>query len=321
MVLTSTVTPNRLNYIAYTLGTVPLPSALFGRADVANPVAVTQARFAVERGYAANDTVRRRFPQAVVVPVATSADALRAVLEGNVDYYVGSILETTDTLAREKLQGIELRFAVPIGSGFYHLSVRKDWSRLATILNRGIASLRTTGAPDVGEAVARVLGITGTGIEPLTLAPEATRWLTQTSVLRAGAVRGLALLNDINADGTHTGVAADYLDHVVQRLGARAAHPPRAVSGQDGAARARVSLLGAVPDDFVRARRAHGCAGVLGPGQPARPAHRAGGRAPAAAGDRAALPRNPDGPCCQRQRGDDAGGRRQGRRCAPVTLR
>jgi two-component system, NarL family, sensor histidine kinase EvgS len=218
MVLTSTVTADRLNYIAYTLGTVPVPSAVFGRADVANPAAVTQARFAVEREYAANDTVRRRFPQATIVPTSNSAEALRAVLEGNADYYIGSILETTETLAREKLQGIELRFALPIGSGFYHLGVRKDWSRLATILNRGISSLRTTGAPDVGEAVARVLGA-GAGVEPLTLAPEATRWLAQTSVLRAGAVRGLALLNDINADGMHTGVAADYLDHVVQRLG------------------------------------------------------------------------------------------------------
>jgi two-component system, NarL family, sensor histidine kinase EvgS len=218
MVLTSTVTPDRLNYIAYTLGTVPVPSAVFGRADVANPVAVTQARFAVEREYAANDTVRRRFPEASIVPVATSPEALRAVLEGRADYYIGSILETTDTLAREKLQGIELRFALPIGSGFYHLGVRKDWSRLATILNRGISSLRTTGAPDVGEAVARVLGA-GAGVEPLTLAPDATHWLAQTSVLRAGAVRGLALLNDINAEGAHSGVAADYLDHVVQRLG------------------------------------------------------------------------------------------------------
>jgi two-component system, NarL family, sensor histidine kinase EvgS len=218
MVLTSTVTPDRLNYIAYTLGTVPVPSAVFGRADVANPAAVTQARFAIEREYAANDTVRRRFPQATIMPTANSAEALRAVLAGSADYYVGSILETTETLAREKLQGIELRFALPIGSGFYHLGVRKDWSRLATILNRGISSLRTTGAPDVGEALARVLGA-GAGVEPLTLTPEATRWLAQTSVLRAGAVRGLTLLNDINAEGAHSGVAADYLDHVVQRLG------------------------------------------------------------------------------------------------------
>jgi two-component system, NarL family, sensor histidine kinase EvgS len=218
MVLTSTVTPDRLNYIAYTLGTVPVPSAVFGRADVANPAAVTQARFAVEREYAANDTVRRRFAQATIVPVATSAEALRAVHDGRADYYVGSILETTDTLARENMQGIELRFALPIGSGFYHLGVRKDWSRLATILNRGISSLRTTGAPDIGEAVARVLGA-GAAVEPLTLSRDATQWLAQTSVLRAGAVRGLALLNDVGPDGSHTGVAADYLDHVVQRLG------------------------------------------------------------------------------------------------------
>ncbi len=218
IVLTSTVTPGRLEYVAYTLGTVPVPSAVFGRADVANPAPVTQARFAIEREFAANDTVRRRFPQATIVATQTSAEALRAVHEGRADYYVGSILETTETLAREKLQGIELRFALPIGSGFYHLGVRKDWSRLATILNRGISSLRTTSAPEVGEALARVPGATA-GIEPLTLAPDINRWLAQNAVLRAGAVRGLRLLNDVGADGMHSGVAADYLDHVAQRLG------------------------------------------------------------------------------------------------------
>lgn len=217
MVLTSTVTADRLNYIAYTLGTVPVPAAVFGRAGVANPVAVTQARFAIEREFATNDTVRRRFPQATIVPTATGAEALRAVQDGRADYYIGSILETTDTLAREQLQGIELRFALPVGSGFYHLGVRKDWARLTTILNRGISSLRETGAPEVGQALAYVPGALA---EPLTLAPEAARWLAQTSVLRAGAVRGLALLNDVNAEGAHSGVAADYLEHVAQRLGA-----------------------------------------------------------------------------------------------------
>jgi two-component system, NarL family, sensor histidine kinase EvgS len=216
IVLTSTVTPDRLSYIAFTLGTVPVPAAVFGRAGVENPAAVTQARFAIEREFAANDTVRRRFPQATIVAASTRGEALRAVQDGRADYYVGSILETTDTLAREQLQGIELRFALPIGSGFYHLGVRKDWARLATLLNRGISSLRETGAPEVGQALAQVPGAL---VEPLVLAPEAAQWLAQTSVLRAGAVRGLALLNDVGADGSHSGVAADYLDHVVQRLG------------------------------------------------------------------------------------------------------
>lgn len=218
MVLTSTVTPERLGYIAYTLGTVPVPAALFGRAGVADPPPATNATFALEREFAANDVVRRRFPQSTIVATDGRGEALRAVLQGRADYYVGSVLGATETLAREQLQGLELRFALPVGSGFYHLGVRKDWARLAAIFNRGISSARQSSLPEVGQALARVPGASA-GVEPLMLGPEASRWLAQTSVLRAGAVRGLALLNDVNAQGAHSGVAADYLERVAQRLG------------------------------------------------------------------------------------------------------
>jgi two-component system, NarL family, sensor histidine kinase EvgS len=218
MVLNATVTADRLDYIAFTLGTVPVPAAVFARAGVTDQPPVTKGTFALERGYASHDSVSRRFPQATTLTVESRADAVRAVLQGRADYYLGSILETADVLASEKLKGLELRFAMPMGSGFYHLGIRKDWARLATIFNRAISSVRMSGARGVDQALAQVPGAAGL-IEPLTLTSDASRWLAQTSVLRVGAVRGLALLNDVGPDGTHSGVAADYLEHVAQRLG------------------------------------------------------------------------------------------------------
>ena len=45
------------------------------------------------------------------------------------------------------------------------------------------------------------------------------QFIQQLPVLRAGAVRGLALLNEATANGGHSGIAADYLSQVATQLG------------------------------------------------------------------------------------------------------
>ncbi len=133
MVLSLALTAERLRSMAFSLGTVQVPSALLGLRG--NTVPVTEARIALERDYASNDLVRRRYPRATVVPTDTTAQALLAVAQGRADYYVGQLLEAMDTLQKQPQAGIEVRELVQIGAGQYHFGVRKDWALLATILS------------------------------------------------------------------------------------------------------------------------------------------------------------------------------------------
>ncbi len=218
LVLGLIVTPERLNYIAFTLGTVPVPMAVFGRSNSHRQVPLEQGVYALERDYAVNDVVRRRYPEAKVKSVDSTLQALRDVAEGRADYYMGSVLVATDVLAKQGIKDLEVRLPISVGSGFYHFGLRKDWAPLATILNRGIAPLRPGSAREIGQAALRLAAATPLQ-EPLTVAPEVARWLQDTSVLRVGAMRGLSLLNDVDAQGVHSGIAADYVEHVAQRLG------------------------------------------------------------------------------------------------------
>jgi two-component system, NarL family, sensor histidine kinase EvgS len=218
MVLGLAVTAERMNYVAFTLGTVPVPMAVFARSNNRRDVPLTQGTYALERDYAVNDVVQRRFPEARIKSVESSIQALRDVAEGRADFYLGSVLTTTELLARTGIQGLEVRLPITVGSGFYHLGLRKDWAPLASILNRGISPLRPGSAREIGMAAQRLGGAVPLQ-EPLTLAPDVARWLQDTSVLRVGAMRGLSLLNDVDAAGVHIGIAADYVEHVAQRLG------------------------------------------------------------------------------------------------------
>lgn len=222
MVLTLSVTPERLQYLAFTLGTVSVPAAVMGRGGE-QPVPPEAARIALEREYYSNDLVRRRYPAATVLPVDATREALRAVAERRADLYIGSLLEALDLLAREPVPGIEVQQILSEGVGHYHFGVRKDWAPLVRILNKGITSYRAAplAAPDFA-AIAASLPAGATLPSPLALKPSEALALAERSVWRVGAVRGLALLNEVDARGNHAGIAADYTEQVVHRLGVAA---------------------------------------------------------------------------------------------------
>ena len=216
IVMTLGVTAERMDYLAFTLGATPMPGALFSRPGATPDL--PSARFALERNFLANDWVRRQYPQAQVLTVETTGDALRAVAKGQADVYLGSLLETTDWLAREPMPGVELNRLLSYGTGYYHFGVRKGLAPLAAILNKGIQALRNdtpgffgldTGMLPSGAQLPRLLS----------LDKAEANLLAQHPVWRVGAVRGLPLLNDVDEHGLHSGVAAEYTEQVARRLG------------------------------------------------------------------------------------------------------
>ncbi len=219
LLMTLGVTTERAGYLAFTLGATPLPGALFAlKSGAGGPPPPNRARFALERAYMTNDVVRRQFPDATIVTADNTGDALAAVGEGRADYYLGSLLEAVDWLGRRPQPGVQLHSMMPYGTGYYHFAVRDDWARLAVILNKGIATLRATSTPQLNAA----LGALPASVALPRLAPLDTRQaalLVQHPLWRVGAVRGLAMLNDIDVRGLHSGIASEYAEQVAQHLG------------------------------------------------------------------------------------------------------
>jgi two-component system sensor histidine kinase EvgS len=216
VVMTLGVTAARMEFLAFTLGATPLPGALFARRG--ENIDPARARFALERNYMANDWVRRQYPDATIVTVDGTPQALQAVGRGEADLYMGSLLEASDWLAREPVPGVELLRLVNFGTGYYHFGVRKDWAPLAAILNKGIQTLRSRGSDELAAALGG-LPAGASVARPLTLPPADAALLSAMPVWRVGAVRGLSLLNEVDERGLHSGIAAEYTEQVARRLG------------------------------------------------------------------------------------------------------
>jgi two-component system sensor histidine kinase EvgS len=222
MLMTLGVSRERMEYLEFTLGATPVPAALFALpgANGAPPTPPERARFVIERDYLPNDFVKRQYPQAKIVTVQTTSQALAAVAEGRADYYVGSLLEAMDFLAREPHRGVQVQRLVTVGTGYYHFGVRKDWAPLARILNKGIAAARASPAhTSTLDSAISALPDSVAFPRPADLSPTESALLVQRPAWRLGAVRGLSMLNDVDAEGVHSGIAAEYAEQVAQQLG------------------------------------------------------------------------------------------------------
>ena len=212
--------PNRERgeYLEFTLGATPMGSAMFTRrGETLSPEA---ARFAVVQRNIAADFVQRRYPQARVIEAQHASDALALLSAGRADIHVANLLPTLDVIGRERIDALEVSQLVQYGSGHYHFAVRKDWAPLVRILNCGIGSLRTQTPSQLAAAMAAK---PASMLAPPFRAPSPHELtvLQERPVWRHGAVRGLTLLNDVDGNGRHTGIAAEYAEAVAQQLGVR----------------------------------------------------------------------------------------------------
>lgn len=225
LILSIGYTPERARYLEFTLGLTPLPGALFTRGNrSAGEADLAAGRFVLERNFLAGEYIRRQYPKASVLTVETTGEALRAVAEGRADFYLGSLLAAMDWAGREQVPGIEVNRLLNYGGGHYHFAVRKDWAPLAGVLNKGISTLRSSGvaarAADRGWVEARASMPAGLPMPaPLRLSARELARLSSQPVWRVGAVRGLPLLNHLEPDGVHSGIAAEVTEQVVRRLG------------------------------------------------------------------------------------------------------
>ncbi len=216
------VTADRLQYLEFTLGATPAQGALFGLQARGLKAPLETARFALQRDYLAADHVRRQYPQATIVTVENTAQALRALADDRADYYLGNLLEANESLQQEPVPGVRMLRLMSYGTGYYHFAVRKDWAPLAMILSKVIQAQRGRGNPALSAALNGVDTSPGAAQPPrqaLAFSAEQTQVLVRRPVWRVGAVRGLAMLNEAEPNDKHSGIAAEYTEQVAQRLG------------------------------------------------------------------------------------------------------
>ena len=172
----------------------------------------------IENGYKLQRRLQQKYPDITLLPVTSSLEALEAVSRNRADAYIGNQAVAFWLIEQNSL----LNLQVVADSGFekseLHIGVRPDWPELTSILNKGFALI----SDQEHRAIRRKwlgLGWSGRQEQRLLLTAAEQKWLSEHPQIRLGVDPEFVPFEFINKDDIYSGIAADYMKILNQRLG------------------------------------------------------------------------------------------------------
>lgn len=204
------LTADRTQCLVYTRPYASAPEVIVGRLDdtrVAADPELTGLRVVTEEHFATDAAARSRYPNAIHIPAASTADAIAMVASGQADAYIGNQYVADDVVEKKYLKSLGLVRQGDIPLSALHLAVPNRSQPLAEALDTALAMI---------PAAER------TAIDTKWLQPSngrIGRSLALTAPERVAMARGirLALAPDsaplsFEDNGRPSGIAGEYLD-------------------------------------------------------------------------------------------------------------
>ncbi|WP_404837037.1 ATP-binding protein [Aeromonas media] len=178
---------------------------------------LSQARIAVEIGFLTEKLVRLHYPSVSRILFSDSSSALRAVLEGKADAYIGNLHVTNEFIGQHPELAVVAQSPLLMES--LHLGVSRHKPSLGVRLDTAILALTVE---DRTELERRWLGNNRPifqGYNRFLLRPDEREWLAQLPPLRVGLLEGWAPFSFLDSQGRVSGLIDDYLGLFKEKLG------------------------------------------------------------------------------------------------------
>lgn len=136
-------TPERREYADFTAPYLTLQAMIFTHDDepfVNGLTGLSGRRVAAVKGYAVTEFLRSVSQDFDLVEAADVASGLRALVAGEVDVYIGSLLVTGYHLRQEGIANVMAAGEIPFRIGV-SMAARNDWPELRSILNKAISTI------------------------------------------------------------------------------------------------------------------------------------------------------------------------------------
>jgi signal transduction histidine kinase/CheY-like chemotaxis protein len=136
-------TTDRLQSWQFTTPFVNTPIVIFGPSTGSLPGGLgglSGKRVAVLDGSAAQEFLRRDWPDIHLKPIATTSEAVRQMRQKEADAYIGALLTTTQQLVEAGDSDIRVVGQTGVSYGFT-TAIRKDWAPLVEMLDQAMATI------------------------------------------------------------------------------------------------------------------------------------------------------------------------------------
>ncbi len=220
MVAVATETPERLEYLRFTAPYVEFPDVVITRAGhtVSSLDDLKGMKLATIQGFAINEYLRKNQPDIQLLMAPDVKSQLQMVSTGEADAAVMNLATTTYTIAKWKITNLHINNL----SGFtYKLAFasRKDWPILNRLLEKAINSITEAERQRVLRKWITVSLEEQKIPAEIELTDEERQWLDEHPVILGASDPDWPPMEHMDHDGEFSGMVADYIKLVEQRLG------------------------------------------------------------------------------------------------------
>lgn len=216
------ITPSaeREEYFHFTSPYVTVPHVIVARKEspYADGIADLEGkRVAVERGFIIGRILARNFPGMDVVEYPATKEAMRGVVAGEADAYIGNRAVALYLMEEEEFAPLRIQGRIAEASSVNAIGVHKGQPILRDILQKALDSMSMDERRDIlGKWL--LPGQIGGGPR-LPLSVKERAWLSEHPRMSVAVMDAWPPLNAKNSHGTPEGIGVDFLNLVGARLG------------------------------------------------------------------------------------------------------
>ncbi|MEI6415291.1 MAG: transporter substrate-binding domain-containing protein, partial [Pseudomonadota bacterium] len=134
--------PEREEQFALTNDYAAMPWVIYTRKDspfISGLADLNGKTLSAEKGYVTTDRLKSDFPAIRLLEVPTSVDALRAVVDGRADAYMGNLANATYLIRQQGFDNLIVAAPTHYQQHAQAMAIRKDWPELASLISMGFA--------------------------------------------------------------------------------------------------------------------------------------------------------------------------------------
>lgn len=224
LIATAVQTPEREQFLAFSRIYIATPLVIMARDDrddITDPSDLAGKRVALVDGYSSSQYVMAQYPTIQTYFVKTPLEGLLAVSGGSAEAYVGVIGVSTYLISKHGITNLKVAAGFDMRRTGQRFAVRKDWQELAGILDKALAAI----SEDENLSIVRKwIPVYSSKVQTsqapqLVLTDVEKRWLAEHQQMRLAVDPEFAPVEFIDERGNYSGIAADYVHLLNERLG------------------------------------------------------------------------------------------------------
>jgi len=209
-------------YVNFTTPYLEITEFIFARSDNQTIFSFTDLKdktTVVVNGYTIESYLRSNYPDYDLITAPTIQDALKKLITGEADAFIGDIISTSYNIKKLSLIGIKPIAPVTDEGPTVHMAVRKDWPILRNLIDKTLKAIPASERDAISNQwISFAENKIVQSEDKVILTAEEQNWINQHPVIRVHNEKDWPPFNYFEY-GAPRGLSIDYMNQVAEKLG------------------------------------------------------------------------------------------------------